>query len=103
MKILFYFDDLLKFPLNRKYKQKEGRRIHERIKVVHGDDLMRIEEQMNATLFFNILLQCTFSSKRVLKENHLTKKIFEWIMGEIKSHLLYSLVSPSEMTGCVAT
>jgi hypothetical protein len=43
MKILFYFDDLLKSPLNRKYEQKEGKRFHEIIKVVAGDDLMRIE------------------------------------------------------------
>ena len=103
MKILFYFDDLLKSPLNRKYEQKEGKRFHEIIKVVAGDDLMRIEAQKNSTLFFNILLQSTFSSKRVLKEYHLTKETFEWIVGEIKSHFLSSLVSPGEMIGCVAT
>jgi hypothetical protein len=39
-----YFDDLLKLLLNRKYKQKKGRRIQGRLKVVPGDDLMSIEE-----------------------------------------------------------
>jgi hypothetical protein len=40
-----YFDDLLKFLLNKKYEQKKGRRIQGRLKVVPGDDLMSIEEQ----------------------------------------------------------
>jgi DNA-directed RNA polymerase II subunit RPB1 len=84
MNILFDFNDLLKSPLNRKYRNKEGKRIHERIKVVPGDDLMRIEAQKNATLFFKILLQSTFSSKHVMKEYQLKKETFEWIVGEIK-------------------
>jgi hypothetical protein len=88
MKILFYFDNTLKFPLNRKYEQKEGRRIHERIKVVLGDDLMIIEAHKNANIFLNIRIQSIFSSKRVLKEYHLKMEIFEWIVGEIKSCFL---------------
>ncbi|KAH9322462.1 hypothetical protein KI387_017101, partial [Taxus chinensis] len=77
-------------------------KLQERLKVVPGDDLMSIEAQKNATLFFNILLRSTFASKRVLKEYHLTKEAFEWVVGEIESRFLQSLVAPGEMIGCVA-
>ena len=77
-------------------------KLQERLKVVPGDDAMSIEAQNNATLFFNILLRSTFASKRVLKEYRLTKESFEWVIGEIESRFLQSLVAPGEMIGCVA-
>ncbi|CAD6341703.1 unnamed protein product [Miscanthus lutarioriparius] len=77
-------------------------KLQERLKVVPGDDPMSIEAQKNATLFFNILLRSTFASKRVLKEYRLTKEAFEWVIGEIESRFLQSLVAPGEMIGCVA-
>ena len=77
-------------------------KLQERLKVVPGDDAMSIEAQKNATLFFNILLRSTFASKRVLKEYRLTKEAFEWVIGEIESRFLQSLVAPGEMIGCVA-
>uniref|UniRef100_A0A0E0H9I3 DNA-directed RNA polymerase subunit n=1 Tax=Oryza nivara TaxID=4536 RepID=A0A0E0H9I3_ORYNI len=77
-------------------------KLQERLKVVPGDDDISIEAQKNATLFFNILLRSTFASKRVLKEYRLTKEAFEWIIGEIESRFLQSLVAPGEMIGCVA-
>jgi len=58
-----YFDDLLKFPLNIKYKKNKGRRIHERLKVVLGYSLMSIGAQNNATLLLNIFLRSIFSSE----------------------------------------
>ncbi|CAA6666730.1 unnamed protein product [Spirodela intermedia] len=77
-------------------------KLQERLKVVPGDDMMSIEAQKNATLFFNILLRSTFASKRVLKEYRLTREAFEWVIGEIESRFLQSLVAPGEMIGCVA-
>uniref|UniRef100_A0A453DLI8 DNA-directed RNA polymerase n=1 Tax=Aegilops tauschii subsp. strangulata TaxID=200361 RepID=A0A453DLI8_AEGTS len=77
-------------------------KLQERLKVVPGDDAMSIEAQKNATLLFNILLRSTFASKRVLKEYRLTKESFEWVIGEIESRFLQSLVAPGEMIGCVA-
>ncbi|KAJ3693705.1 hypothetical protein LUZ60_009185 [Juncus effusus] len=77
-------------------------KLTERLKVVPGDDPMSIEAQKNATLFFNILLRSTFASKRVLKEYRLTREAFEWVVGEIESRFLQSLVAPGEMIGCVA-
>uniref|UniRef100_A0A0E0KYK6 DNA-directed RNA polymerase subunit n=1 Tax=Oryza punctata TaxID=4537 RepID=A0A0E0KYK6_ORYPU len=77
-------------------------KLQERLKVVPGDDDISIEAQKNATLFFNMLLRSTFASKRVLKEYRLTKEAFEWVIGEIESRFLQSLVAPGETIGCVA-
>ncbi|VFR02519.1 unnamed protein product [Cuscuta campestris] len=77
-------------------------KLQERLKVVHGDDYLSIEAQKNATLFFNILLRSALASKRVLKEYRLTREAFDWVIGEIESRFLQSLVAPGEMIGCVA-
>ncbi|CAO2828701.1 unnamed protein product [Amaranthus hypochondriacus] len=76
--------------------------LQERLKVVPGDDFLSKEAQKNATLFFNILLRSTLASKRVLKEYKLNCEAFWWVIGEIESRFLQSLVTPGEMIGCVA-
>ncbi|CAM6128982.1 unnamed protein product [Calypogeia fissa] len=77
-------------------------KLQERLKVVPGDDGISMEAQKNATLFFNCLLRSTLASKRVLKEWRLTKEAFDWVIGEIETRFLQSLVAPGEMIGCVA-
>ncbi|KAL5713952.1 DNA-directed RNA polymerase [Ranunculus cassubicifolius] len=77
-------------------------KLQERLRVVPGDDFLSQEAQKNATLFFNILLRSTFASKRVLKEYRLTREAFEWVIGEIDTRFLQSLVASGEMIGCVA-
>ncbi|XVE87489.1 hypothetical protein DITRI_Ditri18aG0121500 [Diplodiscus trichospermus] len=77
-------------------------KLQERLKVVPGTDPLSVEAQKNATLFFCILLRSTLASKRVLQEYRLTKEAFEWVIGEIESRFLQSLVAPGEMIGCVA-
>ncbi|KAL3624527.1 DNA-directed RNA polymerase II subunit rpb1 [Castilleja foliolosa] len=77
-------------------------KLQERLKVVVGDDYLSTEAQKNATLFFNILLRSCLASKRVLKEYRLTREAFEWVIGEIESRFLQSLVAAGEMIGCVA-
>lgn len=77
-------------------------KLQERLKVVPGEDHISVEAQKNATLFFNCLLRSTLASKRVLKEYRLTKEAFEWVIGEIETRFLQSLVAPGEMIGCVA-
>ncbi|KAK3024819.1 hypothetical protein RJ639_042824 [Escallonia herrerae] len=52
-------------------------KLQERLKVVTGDDAMSMEAQKNATLFFNILLRSTFTSKKVLNEYRLTCEAFD--------------------------
>ncbi|KAG2256277.1 hypothetical protein Bca52824_075571 [Brassica carinata] len=77
-------------------------KLQERLLVVPGEDGLSVEAQKNATLFFNILLRSTLASKRVLEEYKLSREIFEWVIGEIESRFLQSLVAPGEMIGCVA-
>ncbi|CAD5180600.1 unnamed protein product [Musa acuminata subsp. malaccensis] len=77
-------------------------KLQERLKVVPGDDFLSMEAQRNATLLFGILLRSTLASKRVMKEYRLTREAFEWVIGEIESRFVQSLVSPGEMIGCVA-
>ncbi|RHY96943.1 hypothetical protein DYB37_002077 [Aphanomyces astaci] len=72
------------------------------IVVVQGDDHLSIEAQENATLLFQILLRSTLAVKRVLLEYRLNDSAFEWLMGEIKSKFLSSLVAAGEMAGVVA-
>lgn len=38
----------------------------------------------------------------MLSEYRLTREAFEWVIGEIESRFLQSLVAPGEMIGCVA-
>ncbi|GER30894.1 DNA-directed RNA polymerase [Striga asiatica] len=76
--------------------------LEEKLKVVNGDDYLSMEAQKNATLFFNILLRSALASKRVLKEYRLSREAFEWVLGEIESRFVQSLVSPGEMIGCIA-
>nr|CAA36735.1 DNA-directed RNA polymerase [Arabidopsis thaliana] len=76
-------------------------KLQERLLVVPGDDALSVEAQKNATLFFNILLRSTLASKRVLEEYKLSREAFEWVIGEIESRFLQSLVAPGEMIGCV--
>ncbi|OQR92170.1 DNA-directed RNA polymerase II largest subunit [Achlya hypogyna] len=70
--------------------------------VVKGDDNLSIEAQENATLLFQILVRSTLAVKRVLLEFRLNDSAFEWLMGEIKSKFLASLVAAGEMAGVVA-
>ena len=77
-------------------------KLQERLRVVHGDDLLSIKAQKNATLLFNIHLRSTFASKRVPSEYKLNCEVFEWVIREIESRFLQSLLAPREMIGCVA-
>ncbi|CAI0551815.1 unnamed protein product [Linum tenue] len=77
-------------------------KLQERLKVVPGEDRLSVEAQKNATLFFSILLRSTLASKRVLEEYRLSREAFDWVIGEIESRFLQSLVAPGEMIGCVA-
>ncbi|KAI7903385.1 DNA-directed RNA polymerase II subunit RPB1 [Cokeromyces recurvatus] len=73
-----------------------------RLLVVRGKDKISNETQKNATLLFQILLRSTFAVKRVVEEFHLTSQAFEWILGEIESRFLTSVVAPGEMVGTIA-
>ncbi|KAG1152753.1 hypothetical protein G6F37_000401 [Rhizopus arrhizus] len=76
--------------------------IVDRLHVVRGKDKISAETQKNATLLFGILLRSTFAVKRVIEEYHLTSQAFEWVLGEIESRFLQSVVAPGEMVGTIA-
>nr|GFD42021.1 RNA polymerase II largest subunit [Tanacetum cinerariifolium] len=77
-------------------------KLQEHLWVVHGDDLLSIKAQRNSTFLFNIYLRSTFASKRVLGEYKHTREAFEWVIDEIESRFLQSLIAPGEMIACVA-
>jgi DNA-directed RNA polymerase II subunit RPB1 len=74
----------------------------DRLIVVRGDDPLSRESQHNATLMFRMHLRATFAVRPVLEEYHLTKKAFEWVMGEVETRFNQSLVQPGEMCGTLA-
>lgn len=74
----------------------------DRLVVVRGDDPLSRESQHNATLMFRMHLRATFAVRPVLEEYHLTKKAFEWVMGEVETRFNQSLVQPGEMCGTLA-
>ncbi|KAI8344064.1 hypothetical protein BC941DRAFT_407662, partial [Chlamydoabsidia padenii] len=74
----------------------------DRLVVVRGSDKISAETQRNATLLFQMLLRSTFAVKRVVEEFHLSSQAFEWVLGEIESRFLTSIVAPGEMVGTIA-
>ncbi|KAG2176195.1 hypothetical protein INT43_005429 [Umbelopsis isabellina] len=78
------------------------RQVSERLLVVRGSDKISIDAQQNATMLFQMLLRSTLSTKRVIEEFHLNTQAFEWVLGEIESRFLTSVVAPGEMVGTVA-
>jgi DNA-directed RNA polymerase II subunit RPB1 len=78
------------------------RQLSERLCVVPGKDHVTMETQKNATALFNFLLRSVLSSKRVIEEFHLTAQSFDWLLGEIESRFLQSIVHPGEMVGAIA-
>jgi DNA-directed RNA polymerase beta' subunit len=73
-----------------------------RLHVIKGDDSLSIEAQDNATLLFRILLRSKLCSRRVIVEHRLNTAAFDWLLGEIESRFLQSLVAPGEMVGPIA-
>nr|GFA30022.1 DNA-directed RNA polymerase II subunit 1 [Tanacetum cinerariifolium] len=66
--------------------------------IVDGEKMLHFTSMTyNIVSLFN-----TFASKRVLGEYKLTREAFEWVIDEIESRFLQSLIAPGEMIGCVA-
>ena len=78
------------------------RQLGDRLSVVKGADAISREAQDNATMLFKILLRSTFASKRVLKDHHLTRNAFDWLIGEIETRFNQALSHPGEMVGAIA-
>jgi hypothetical protein len=50
--------------------------------------------QESSLTLLRIALRNALASKRVLCEHHLTAAAFDWVLHEIKNHLLHSTVQP---------
>jgi DNA-directed RNA polymerase II subunit RPB1 len=70
--------------------------------VVKGQDELSIEAQYNATMLYTIMLRCALASKKIIKKYRLSRRGLQWLVGEIESKFLMSLVCPGEMCGVIA-
>lgn len=78
------------------------KKLTERLIVIRGDDHLTKEAQDNATLLFKAMVRSVLAVKRVVSEFHLTRDAFEWVLGDIESQFLRSMVNAGEMVGVVA-
>lgn len=99
---IFHIDRRKPSDLNPVNIVEGVRKLSEELLVVRGSDKISVEAQRNATLLYQILLRSTFSTKRVLEEFHLNSAAFTYVLGEIKSRFLTSVVAPGEMVGTIA-
>ncbi|KAF5322328.1 hypothetical protein D9619_002094 [Psilocybe cf. subviscida] len=68
------------------------------IVVCSGGDLS-VEAQENATLTFRMHLRATFAARHVLEKFHLTREVFDWVVGEVETKFNRSVLRPGEMCG----
>lgn len=73
-----------------------------RLRVIRGTDRISQEIQNNVTLLFRMHLRANLASRRILEEDHLNQKAFEWVMGEVEARFNQSIVAPGEMCGTLA-
>ncbi|CAF0829448.1 unnamed protein product, partial [Didymodactylos carnosus] len=73
-----------------------------RLLIIKGNDYLSKEVQSNAITLLKILIRSTLSSKRIIKDHHLTDEAFDWICGEIESRFQQAQVQPGEMVGVLA-
>lgn len=72
-------------------------------KIISGfvyDD--KYESQEHALTLFSRLLRSKLASKRVVNEYKLNAKAFDWLLGEIESRFVHSIVQPGEMVGAIS-
>eukprot|EP00698_Gefionella_okellyi_P018051 TRINITY_DN5380_c0_g1_i1.p1 TRINITY_DN5380_c0_g1~~TRINITY_DN5380_c0_g1_i1.p1 ORF type:complete len:1783 (+),score=341.44 TRINITY_DN5380_c0_g1_i1:59-5407(+) len=80
----------------------EVEKLSGKLVINNGKDSISRETQENATLLFNIHLRQMVASKRVLAEYRLSKRAFEWLLGEIETRFNQALCQPGEMVGPIA-
>lgn len=70
--------------------------------VVKGDDVISREAQNNATLLLQVKLYSELASKPLIYKNRMTRTALEWVLGEIESRFIQTIVAPGEMVGTIA-
>jgi len=67
--------------------------------LVKGTDTVSVEAQKNASKLFRMIIGYNLASKKVIQKEKLSKKSFDWILGEIESRFYQAIVQPGEMVG----
>jgi DNA-directed RNA polymerase II subunit RPB1 len=70
--------------------------------VIRGDDELSKEAQDSATYLFKCHLRSRLAFKRLVKENHMTKEVLKYVLGELQDRFLKAAVAPGEMVGVLA-
>jgi DNA-directed RNA polymerase II subunit RPB1 len=99
---LFHIDKKQPSELHPIHVVTEIEELGKRLIVVKGEDTLSKEAQYNATVLMNALMRCWLGSKRVIKQDRLSAKAFDWVVGEIETRFLNSLVHAGEMVGVIA-
>ena len=86
-------------PLTVINKVKE---LKEKLKMIKGNDIISLDGQKNALTLFNMVLNYSLSTKKIIINHRLNNRAFEFVLGEIKSKFEKSKVYPGEMVGSIA-
>lgn len=65
-----------------------------RLVVVRSDDTLSHEAQTNTTLNFSMHLRATFAFPKVLEQHHLTREVFDSVLGEGEAKFNQSIANP---------
>ncbi|CUS23088.1 LAQU0S08e01860g1_1 [Lachancea quebecensis] len=76
--------------------------LQEKLLVLRGKSKILQEAQQNAVTLFCCLLRSRLATRRVIQEYRLNKQTFEWVLNNVESQFLRSIVHPGEMVGVLA-
>ncbi|EDO14315.1 hypothetical protein Kpol_162p1, partial [Vanderwaltozyma polyspora DSM 70294] len=76
--------------------------LESKLLVLRGKSKIIEEAQNDAITLFCCLLRSRLAARRVLEEYRLTKQAFDWVLSNIESQFLRSIVHPGEMVGVLA-
>ena len=93
----FSKSDLNPLTVINKVKELKGE-----LKMIKGNDIISIDGQKNSLTLFNMVLNYSLSTKKIIINHRLNNKAFEFVLGEIKSKFEKSKVCPGEMVGSIA-
>lgn len=98
----FNITNQTKSDLSPIYIMTKKEELKKKLILVVGNDPIAKEAQECGTKMFNIILNYYLSSKRLILFHKMTKKAFDWIIGEIESRFNQAIIRPGEMVGSIA-
>jgi DNA-directed RNA polymerase II subunit RPB1 len=81
---------------------KQVRALLDRLIVIRGKDDFSKEAQESATYLFKAHLRSRLAFKRLARDERLTQKALDYILGEVQDRFLKAAVAPGEMVGVLA-